>query len=61
MVDGQLNWLNWFPFFILEGDPLLILIDCMSLFLYVSKMSLSTVSLSRTARIWNSLPVEWFL
>ena len=42
-----LNWLNWFLFLIVEGDLLVILIDCMiflSPFLDVTRMSMSTVS-----------------
>ena len=30
LVDVHLNWLNWFHFLILEGGPLVILIDCMN-------------------------------
>ena len=47
LVDVYLNWQNWFHFFILEGGPLIILINCMislSLFLDVTRMSMSTVS-----------------
>ena len=44
LVDIDLNWLH---FLILEGDLLVILIDCMiflSPFLYVTRMSMSHVS-----------------
>ena len=47
MVDVHLNWLNWFHFLVLEGNLLIILIDCMiflSPFLDVTRMSMSTVS-----------------
>ena len=47
LVDVHLNWLNWFHFLILEGDLLVILIDCMiflSPFLDVTRISMSTVS-----------------
>ena len=47
LVDVHLNWHNWFLFLILEGDLLVILIDCMiflSPFLEVTRMSMSTVS-----------------
>ena len=47
LVDVHLNWLNWFHFLILEGDRLIILINCMiflSSFLDVTRMSMSTVS-----------------
>ena len=47
LVDVHLNWLNWFHLLILEGDLLVILIDCMiflSPFLDVTRMSMSTVS-----------------
>ena len=40
MVDVLQNWLNWFHFLFLEGDLLVILIDCMifqSPFLEVKK------------------------
>ena len=48
LVDVLLNWLNWFHFLFLEGDLLVILIDCMiflSPFLDVTKISMSTISL----------------
>ena len=41
-----LNWLNWFHFLLIEGDLLVILIDCMIFvtpFLDVTRMSMSTV------------------
>ena len=63
LVDIHLNWLNLFYFFILEGGLLVILIDCiifMSPFLDVTRMSMSTVSFPRTARLWNSLLIECF-
>ena len=47
LVDVHLNWLNWFHHLILEGDLLVILIDCiifLSPFLDVTRMSMSTVS-----------------
>ena len=48
LVDVHLNWLNWFLFFFLERDLLVILINCMiflSPFLDVTRMSsMSTVS-----------------
>ena len=46
LAGVDLNWLNWFHFLILEGGLLIILIDCMifmSLFLDVTKLSMSTV------------------
>ena len=49
MVDVQLNWLNYFHFLILEVGLLIILIDCiifLSLFLDVTRMSMSTYSLN---------------
>ena len=48
LVDILQNWLNWFHFFFLEGDLLIILIDCMiflSIFRDGTKMSMSTVCL----------------
>ena len=53
------NWLNLFHFLFLKGGPLNILIDCMIFlppFLDVYMNSL----FPRTARIWNSLPIEYF-
>ena len=44
------NWLNWFHFFFLEEGLPVILIDCMSflsLFLDVTRMPISTVSLAQ--------------
>ena len=46
LVDVHQNWLNWYHFLILTGSPLLILIDCMislSSYLYVTRMTMSTV------------------
>ena len=47
LVDVHLNWLNWFHFLILEGDLLVILMDCMASLspsLDVVRMSMSAVS-----------------
>ena len=47
VADVHLNWLNWSHFLILEGGPLVILINCvifLSPFLYVTRMYMSTVS-----------------
>ena len=47
LVDVLQNWLSWFYFLFLEGGLLVFLIDCMiflSLFLDVTRMSMSTVS-----------------
>ena len=47
MVDVHLNWLNWFPFLILEGGVLITLTDCMiflSPSLDLTRMSMSTAS-----------------
>ena len=47
LVDVHLNWLDWFHFLILEGDLLVILINCMiflSPFLDVTRISMSAVS-----------------
>ena len=63
MVDVHLNWLNWFHFLFLEESLLVIVIDCMiflSPFLDVTRTSMSTVFFPRTARLWNSLPIEYF-
>ena len=61
--SSELNWLNWFLSLILEGGLPVILIDCiifLSPFLNVVRMSMSIVSFPRTAKLWNSLPVECF-
>ena len=45
-----MNWLNWSRFLILEGDLLVILIDCiifLSPFFNVTRMSMSTVSFGK--------------
>ena len=47
LVDDNLNWLNWFPFLILVGGPLVIIIDSLIFifpFLDVNRMSMLTVS-----------------
>ena len=47
LIAVNLNWLNWFHFFILEEGLIFILIACMTCLLpfpYVTKMSMSTVS-----------------
>ena len=47
LVDVLQNWLHWFHFLFLEGDLLVILIDCMiflSPFVDVTRMSISIVS-----------------
>ena len=62
LVDVYLNWLNWFHLLILEGGLLVILVDFMiflSLLLYVTGMSMSTVSFlahldSRILCLWNA-------
>ena len=62
LVDGHLNWLNWFHFLFLVGGLLIVLIDStilMSPFRDVIKMSMATVSFL-TARLWNALPKECF-
>ena len=62
MVDINLNWLNWFHLFFLEGGLLVSLINCMiflSPFLDVTIMSMSTVSfLSQLDS--DSLAIECF-
>ena len=48
LVDVFQNWLNWFYFLFLDGGLLVILIDCiifLSLFLDVTRMSMSTITL----------------
>ena len=47
LIAVNLNWLNWFHFFILEEGLIFILIACMTCLLpfpYATKMSMSTVS-----------------
>ena len=46
-----------------RGRSIVILIDCtifLSPFLDVTRMSMPTVFFPRTARLWNSLPIECF-
>ena len=57
MVD---DWLNWFHSLFIKVGLLVIQIDCMiflSQFLDVTRMS---SFFRRTARPWNSLPIECF-
>ena len=58
-----LNWLNWFQFLILKGVLLVILIDCM-IFLSTIPTCYKDVCVKsffpRTARLWNSPPIECF-
>ena len=58
------NWLNWFHFLFLEGGLLVILIDrviCLPPFLDVCYKDVCVNSFFlRTARLWNSLPIECF-
>ena len=63
LVDFLQNWLNWFYFGFLEGGLLIILIDCMiflSLFLYVTSMSMSTVSFLTQVDSWILCLQEYF-
>ena len=63
LVDVHLNWLNWFPFLILEGDLLVILMDCMIFFATIPRCYKDVYVNSffpQTARLWNSLPIECF-
>ena len=63
LIDVHLNRINWFYLLILAAPPLVVLIGCMiflSPFLYVMRMSMSTVSFSRTPRFWHSLHAECF-
>ena len=63
LMDVHLNRINWFYLLILAAPPLVVLIGCMiflSPFLDVMRMSMSTVSFSRTPRFWHSLHAECF-
>ena len=63
LIDVHLNRINWFYLLILAAPPLVVLIGCMiflSPFLDVMRMSMSTVSFSRTPRFWYSLHAECF-
>ena len=63
LMDVHLNRINWFYLLILAAPPLVVLIGCMiflSPFLDVIRMSMSTVSFSRTPRFWYSLHAECF-
>ena len=62
MADVHLNWLKLFHLLILEGGPLVILIDYMifpSPFLDEKKISMSIVS-CLVQLDWNSLPMQCF-
>ena len=63
LIDVHLNRINWFYLLILAAPPLVVLIGCMIFltpFLDVIRMSMSTVSFSRTPRFWYSLHAECF-
>ena len=63
LIDVHLNRINWIYLLILAAPPLVVLIGCMiflSPFLDVMRMSMSTVSFSRTPRFWHSLHAECF-
>ena len=63
LMDVHLNRINWFYLLILAAPPLVVLIGCMIFltpFLDVIRMSMSTVSFSRTPRFWYSLHAECF-
>ena len=63
LIDVHLNWIKWFYLLFLAAPPLVVLIGCMiflSPFLDVIRMSISTVSFSRTPRFWYSLHAECF-
>ena len=62
-VDVHLNWLNWFHYLIFVESFTVALTDYMiflSVFLYVIRMSLSTVSFLAQLRLWKCLAVECF-
>ena len=60
LVDVLQNWLNWFHFLFLEGGLLVILIDCMIFCHHSYKDVYVNSFFPRTARLWNSLPIECF-
>ena len=63
LMDVHLNRINWFYLLILAAPPLVVLIGCMIFltpFQDVIRMSMSTVSFSRTPRFWYSLHAECF-
>ena len=63
LVDAHLNWMNCFHLLLLLADLLVILIDSTIFllpFLYVRRISMSTVSFLARLDSWNSLPVECF-
>ena len=57
-VDVPLNWLNWFHFLIVNPDRL------HDFSVTIPRFSEGGVHVNsffpRTARLWNSLPVEYF-
>ena len=63
VVDVHLNWLNWFHFLVVEGD-LLVYFDRLHDFSVTIPKCYKDVYVNsffpRTARLWNSLPIECF-
>ena len=62
LVNFYLSWLNWSHFLVIEGGLLIILMDFLIFLLpfLVLQGCLCQQFLSRTARLWNSMPIECF-
>ena len=59
LVDVHLNWLNWFHFLILEGGLLVERLCDFSVTIPRCHKDANGF-FPRTARLWNSLPIECF-
>ena len=63
LVDVLQNWLNWLHFPFLDVGLLVTLIDCMIFSVTIPRCYKDVYVKSffpRTARVWNSLPIECF-
>ena len=60
LVNVHMNWLNWFQFLILKGG----LLDSCMIFVVTIPRCCKAVYVNsfflRTAKLWNSLPIECF-
>ena len=60
LVDVHLHWFNWLHLLFLEGGLLVVAIDCMVTIPRCYKDVYVNSFFLRTARLWNSLPIECF-
>ena len=62
LVHVLQNWLDWFLFLFLQGGLLVFLIDCIVFFITIPRCDKDVYVnslFSRTASLWNSMPIEW--